>query len=178
MKAKDIAYISIFVAIMAVCSWISIPLPTIVFTMQTFAVSFCAFFLGFKRSLIAIVAYLILGGVGVPIFNSFNAGLGTIVGPTGGFLVGFIPMVMVIAFAYKLGKKSFVGGIIAGTLGLVALYIVGVPWLAVVTMGQQQFFSRLLASFVSMLPFLFFDFIKMLLALGLTKVMSKHVKLD
>ncbi len=179
LRAKDLAYIAIFVAIMAVCSWISIPLPLIVFTMQTFAVSFAAFFLGFRRSLLAIIAYLILGACGVPVFNSFTAGVSSIVGVTGGFLVGFIPMVMVISIIFEATKKSFWGGIVAGAVGLIVLYIVGLPWMTAIGGGVDQTFgTRLWANLVGMLLFLLFDFIKMILALTLTKVVGKHVHLD
>ena len=92
--AAEIAKIAICVCIIAVLSQISIPFPSgVPLTFQTFAVAFCAWFLGLKNGMIACLCYLAAGACGVPVFAGFNAGIGAILGPTGGFLWGFILLV-------------------------------------------------------------------------------------
>ena len=88
-KTYDMAYIGVFVGLMAVCSWISIP-TAVPFTLQTFAVFLAVTVMGGKRGTLAVVVYLLLGMAGVPIFAEFSAGPGVLFGTTGGYLIGFI----------------------------------------------------------------------------------------
>ena len=75
--ARDLAYIAVCAVLMAVCSWISIP-AAVPFTLQTFAV-FCSLgVIGGKRGTFAIVVYLLLGALGVPVFAGFGGGIGEI----------------------------------------------------------------------------------------------------
>ena len=90
-KTIDLAYIAIGAVLITICSWISIP-TTVPFTMQTFAVFFVLSFLGGKRGTIAIIVYVLLGAVGVPVFSHFTSGIGILLGNTGGYMVGFILM--------------------------------------------------------------------------------------
>ena len=88
LSARDIAMIAMGVALTAVCSWISIPL-TVPFTMQTFAVCLVTALFGLKRGLWTVVCYMILGAVGAPVFSGFKGGISVLLGPTGGYIVGF-----------------------------------------------------------------------------------------
>lgn len=72
--AREISYTAMFVAIIAVCAWIAIPLPSnISITLQTMGVCLAAGFLGWKRGLIAVAVYILLGLCGVPVFQGFTA---------------------------------------------------------------------------------------------------------
>ncbi len=92
MKVKDMTLIAMFAAIMAVCSWISIPAP-VPFTLQTMAVFLAVGLLGGKRGTIAVAIYILLGAVGLPVFAGFSGGLGTLLGLTGGYIFGFLAYV-------------------------------------------------------------------------------------
>ena len=81
-KTIDIAYIGIFAALIAVCSWISIPLAVPV-TLQTMAVCITAGLLGTKKSVLTVVVYILLGLIGVPVFAGFSSGVGVLFGMTG-----------------------------------------------------------------------------------------------
>mgnify|MGYP001291843346 FL=1 len=88
-KTLDMVYIAIFAVIIAVCSWISVPM-VVPFTLQTFGV-FCAVgLLGGKRGTLSVLIYVLLGAVGVPVFAGFSSGIGTLFGVTGGYIMGFI----------------------------------------------------------------------------------------
>ena len=89
LRTTDIAYIGLFVAAMAICSWISIPLVVPV-TLQTFAVFLAVGLLGGKRGTIAVCAYIFLGAIGVPVFAGFGGGPGALLGQSGGYIIGFI----------------------------------------------------------------------------------------
>ena len=85
INAKDIAYIGIFAALMAICSWISLPLPSgIPVTLQTFAVFLAAGALGGRRGTITVLVYLLLAAIGAPVLAGFSGGIGSFVTPSGG----------------------------------------------------------------------------------------------
>ena len=87
----SMVYIALMAVIIAVCSWISIPGP-VPFTLQTFAVFSALLLLGTRNGILSITVYLLLGAVGVPVFSGFSGGLSHLVGPTGGYLIGFLVM--------------------------------------------------------------------------------------
>ena len=87
-SAKEICYVALFTAVIAVMAQISIPMPLgVPMTMQTFAITLAAVVVGAKLSTISTTIYLLLGAVGVPILAGFSGGLSKFVGPTGGFLI-------------------------------------------------------------------------------------------
>ena len=99
----DMVLISISAALIAVCSWISIPLGPVPFTLQTLGILAVMLTAGGRRGTIAVLVYLALGAVGVPVFAGFKGGIASFAGPTGGFLVGFL----VSALVYWLLEKLF-----------------------------------------------------------------------
>ncbi len=88
-KIRNLCYIALFAALIAVCTWITVP-AAVPFTMQTFAIMTAVGLLGTRRALIATVLYLALGCVGLPVFSGFRGGVGALAGPTGGYLAGFL----------------------------------------------------------------------------------------
>ena len=94
IATRDIAQMALFVALMAVCSWITIPLPWVPITMQVFGVFLALCTLGGQKGTICVFLYILLGAVGAPVFSGFKAGVGVLLGTTGGYIVGFIPMAM------------------------------------------------------------------------------------
>ena len=89
LTAKDLSYIAMGVALIAVCSWISIPLPVPI-TLQTFAICLITAVLGLRLGLWAVVVYILLGAAGLPVFSGFRSGIGTLLGTTGGDIIGFV----------------------------------------------------------------------------------------
>ena len=79
-KTYDLAYIAIFAVLIAICSWISIPM-TVPFTLQTFGVFIAAGVLGGKRGTLSVLVFILLGAVGIPVFANFSGGIGVLVGP-------------------------------------------------------------------------------------------------
>ncbi len=86
--AKELTQIALFIALLTVCAWICIP-AAVPFTMQTFGLFLCLGLLGGKAGSLAVGAYLLLGGIGVPVFAGFTGGVGAFLGSGGGYLVGF-----------------------------------------------------------------------------------------
>ena len=82
--AYDIAISALFVAVIAICAWIAVPISEISITLQTMGVCLAAALLGWKRGLAVVSAYILLGLVGVPVFSGFTGGAAKLIGPTGG----------------------------------------------------------------------------------------------
>ncbi len=93
------------VAMLAVLGVFEIPLPVIPITLQTFAITLCGALLGPFEALAVVGAYLLLGAVGLPVFSGFAGGIGVLVGPTGGFLIGFLPSVFFLSLLLHKGLR-------------------------------------------------------------------------
>jgi len=104
MSTKDIVNISLFVTLLSVCAWICIP-TAVPFTMQTFAVFLAMLVLGGKKGTIVIGVYLILGIIGVPVFSRGTAGLGILLGNTGGYMFGWIFIGLIMAATERIVDK-------------------------------------------------------------------------
>lgn len=144
-----------------ICSWISIPF-TVPFTMQTFAVFCSLLFLGGKYGLISIAIYILAGAVGVPVFAGFQGGIGHLMGPTGGYVLGFILTALIYLLAEKLKMQKNVSKGIALLAGLAVCYLFGTLWFSSVYSGGKTGFVSALS--VCVLPYVVPDLLKLTLA--------------
>ena len=139
------------VAFIAVCSQISIVLPSgIPLTFQTFSVTLCGYMLGVKWGTIATSVYILIGIAGIPVFSSFSAGPYFFVGPTGGFILGFIPLCALCGVSVLKNKRHL--NFLFSAAGFVIFYFLGTGWYSVITK------TPLILSFISVtLPFIIKD---------------------
>jgi len=127
IRVKDIAYIAVCAALLAVCSWISIP-TTVPFTLQTLGVFLTVGLLGGRRGTMAVLVYILLAAVGVPVLAGFTGGLGILLGNTGGYILGFLlSAVLMWVLELFLGRGLPVLAI-GMVLGLLACYAFGTAW--------------------------------------------------
>ena len=175
-KTLDLVYIAVCAALIAVCSWISIPM-TVPFTLQTFAVFFAVYFLGGKKGSIAVLIYILLGAVGVPVFANFKGGIGAILGTTGGYIVGFIFIGLIFWGAEALfGRKLWVE-IAALVLGLAVCYAFGTAWFMIVYARTKGAVMLTTALGWCVFPFILPDLAKMALGIVLGKTLRKVIKM-
>ncbi len=155
---RELCYIALFAAVIAISAWIAIP-AAISFTLQTFAV-FCAVgLLGTKCAVAATVTYILIGAFGVPVFSGFVGGVGIFATVSGGFILGFVPAVLVCgACINRLGKK-LLPIVFSMLLGLAVCYAFGALWFCILNGAS---FGAAISACV--LPFLPFDIIKIILA--------------
>ena len=134
---KNMCYVGLFTAVIAIMAQISIPMPLgVPMTMQTFAITLAAIILGAKLSTISSLIYILLGAIGLPVLAGFSGGISKFVGPTGGFLISFPIMAFIIGYAVdhrSAFKGAFVVGLIAGT---VVNYIVGIAMFCILTQSS------------------------------------------
>ena len=175
LTTKDIVFIGIFAALMAVCSWISIPL-TVPVTLQTFAVFLAVGLLGGKRGTISVIVFILLGAIGVPVFAGFSGGLGVLFGTTGGYILGFIFTALIMWLFEKLfGKKTW-AQIVSMILGLLVCYAFGTAWFMIVYARANGSVSLMTALGWCVIPFIIPDICKIALAFVLSKRLYRFVQ--
>ncbi len=179
--ARDICYIAMFVAVMTVCSWMSVLIGSVPVTFQTLGVCLTAGILGWKRGTIAIGSYIALGLCGAPVFAGFTGGFAKLAMPTGGYILGFLPTALIVGcvsdlVGKKFGKRKYAALSIACLLGMFACYAVGVLWFMIYNMGTQGAANFLAAVLVCVVPYLPFDFAKIAVAVFLVFKLKKHIK--
>ena len=90
MSTRSIARCGVCVALLACSAWVTVPLGLAPFTMQTFVLALIPQVMGPRESILTVAVYLVLGACGLPVFSGFQGGVGTLLGPTGGYLWGFL----------------------------------------------------------------------------------------
>ncbi len=161
-------YCALFTALIIIGGYISIPIPVgpVPIVLADFFVMITGLFLGYKYGLISTTLYLALGALGLPVFAGGGAGLAVLVGPTGGFLFGYLLVTASIGFITTKRKPGIVTNLIALVIGNVLLYLVGVPWLKV-----QMNLSWAAALAAGLTPFIIGIVIKIVAASALGRVL-------
>lgn len=170
-KTYDMVYIGIFAVLIAVCSWISIP-AAVPFTLQTFGVFMAVEVLGGKRGTMAVLVYILMGAVGIPVFAGFQGGIGVIFNTTGGYIVGFLCSALIMWAAESLfGKKPLVR-LLSMAAGLIACYVLGTIWFMVVYGRTTGAVGLMTVLGWCVIPFIIPDLVK----IGLAYVISRKIR--
>ena len=130
-KTVNIITAALFTALMAVFAQIPPSAHEFPITLQTFGIALCGYILGIKYSMFSIIAYILLGAAGAPVFSGFCGGIHHITGPAGGFVISFPIFVFFCAFSLKFKNKIF--KISFGIIGLLIMYVIGVAYFMFVT---------------------------------------------
>jgi len=162
-RARHLALILIGTALISLGAQVVFYVPgnPVPFTGQTFGVLLSAGALGFRRGLAASALYVIIGAVGLPVFAGGRHGLDIVLGASGGYLIGFVVASAIVGRLAELGwDRTIFGAIGAMLFGSLAIYAIGVPWLAYVAYGGD-----LNAAYqTGMQTFLLWDALKLALA--------------
>ncbi len=130
VRVRHIALIVAGTLLVALSAQIYIPTVPVPFTGQTFGVLVVGGALGFRRGVLALLLYLAIGAIGVPVFAQGSAGLAILQGVTGGYLIGFVVAAAIIGRLAELGWDRRIGGALAAmAIGTAVIYAIGVPWL-------------------------------------------------
>lgn len=179
--AYDIAISALFVAVIAVCAWIAVPISEISITLQTMGVCLAAALLGWKRGLAAVSAYILLGLVGVPVFSGFTGGAAKLIGPTGGYIVGFLFTALLVGIACDLvrgkskGKFIFVCAL-SMVAGVAVCYAFGTAWFMFMMSGKGNPYTLSAALAMCVLPYIPFDLLKIAVATALSVALKRFIK--
>ena len=170
-NVKTMCVTAIMTAVICVVSPFSVPLPGAVpISLGTLGVYIASSLLGAKKGLIAVLLYLVIGAIGLPVFAQFTGGISIIAGPTGGYMVGYLLMALLTGWfadhsSNKIWKLSL--GMVLGTL---ACYLLGTLWLAY-TMKLEL----IAALWAGVIPFIPGDVVKIILSVSLAKVLRPQL---
>lgn len=171
--AADMTKIALFAVLLAICGWISLPIPPIPFTLQTFGVFSALLFLEGRRGLYAVAVYLLLGAVGLPVFSGFRGGLGILLEATGGYLLGFLVMALIYwLVTAAAGRRA---ALPACLLGLLGCYVFGTLWYLLLYSGSSSGAGLFAVLSSCVLPFILPDLIKLGLAFLLVKRLKRSL---
>ena len=172
MTTKRMTRIALCAALLAPCAWLSVPAQP-PFTMQTFGIFLTLLLLGAKDGAIAIGLYILLGALGVPVFSGFNGGMGALMGPTGGYIVGFLLICLIFGLLCGKGAGLWLKAL-ALLLGLAVCYAFGTLWFVKVYGDMKGPISTLSALSMCVFPFIVPDLAKLALALWAGKRLEKY----
>ena len=162
---------SLFAALTAVGAFIAIPIGPVPIVLQNLFVMLMGLMLGPRWGLAGVAAYLLAGALGLPVFAGGTGGIGRFVGPTGGYLVGYLPSVAVIGWLCRCGRPTWLFDALAVVAGTLVLYFFGVSWLKAVT-GMTWGKTMM----VGMVPFLPGDIAKMIAAVMMVGTLRRMVR--
>lgn len=172
MKLRKLCQCAMFVALLVICAWLSVPTPQGALTLQTFGVFLTLGLLGGKWGCAAIGSYLMLGVIGLPVFSGFQGGVGILLGATGGYLFGFMAAGLLFWLITRLYPK---GVLLSMVSGLLCCYLAGTFWYCLVFLPGNTPVSFVSALASCVLPYLLPDAVKLALAFFLTSRLKRFV---
>jgi len=172
ISTHELATIGLMTSIISILSPISVPLPGMVpISLATLSLYLCTYLLGTKRTLICYIVYLALGCIGIPIFSGFTGGLSRLIGPTGGYFIGYFAIIIFEGAAIKRFSNIKALHILGMVTGTVICYIVGTAWLCFIQ--NISFTSGL---FAGVFPFIPGDAIKIAAVSSVAPVMRRRLE--
>lgn len=170
MKTRSLVTVGMFAAIICVFAPFTVPVGPIPISLATFAIYLAAAVLGGKKGTAAVAVYILIGSVGIPVFSGFGAGIGKILGVTGGYIVGYIPCAYVAGTIIDRFQDKRIYYPIALILGTAVLYIFGTVWFMFQT--GNSLYDSLIACVI---PFLIGDAVKIAVASAVSIKLRSYV---
>ena len=173
-RSRSVAFTALSIAIITVSAWITVSIGPVPFTLQMFAVTFAILVLAPRQAIGAIAGYLALGAIGVPVFSGMRGGVGVLMGPTGGFLWGYLIgvslAVAVLALFRRRGIDNFAVGMLCGLVFTAVAYVCGwFQYMFVAGVGPLESFL------VCVAPFVIVDVIKIAAATAVARAVIRAV---
>lgn len=177
-RAQGLALTALSIALIAVGAWITVPIGPIPFTLQVFVVTLVLLVLPDKLPIAAVAGYLVLGAVGVPVFSGMRGGIGMLMGPTGGFLIGYLVAAIVCVPVARLIRgarpesisvaREVLTGVAVGVVYLLIIYVCGwAQYIVVANVTPEQSFA------VTVAPFVVVDAIKIVAAIVVSLIVRR-----
>lgn len=164
-------YASLLAALIAVGAYLAIPIGPVPIVLQNLFVFLSGLLLGSRWGLASVGVYLLAGALGFPVFAGGVGGIGRLAGPTGGYLVGFLPAVFVIGLIAERAKQSVLIEVFAMVGGALIVYLFGVTWLKILT-GMTLAKTLL----IGMYPFLLGDILKIAAAVPIARALRPVIR--
>ena len=131
LAPKEMAVTGVMTALICILGpWaIQIPISPVPITLCTMGIYFALYVLGMKLGLVSVVLYVLLGAIGVPVFTNFSGGVGKLLGPTGGYILGYLFLAVICGFFLSKFPEKLPLHVAGFVLGTLVLYLFGTLWL-------------------------------------------------
>ena len=158
----QMALIAVMAAITCILGPLSIPIPfsPVPISLTNLAIYLTVCLLGWKFGTISYLIYLLIGIAGLPVFSGFSSGFAKLLGPTGGYLIGFIPMAIIAGIVIDKYTEKWLLCLLAMIVGTIVCYALGTAWLA-----YEAKMDMMAALWAGVIPFIPGDLVKMALAI-------------
>jgi len=166
-KIYKLTTCALFAALMCIFGPMSVPIGPIPVSLTNLVIYFAIYLLGTRETLISYLVYLLLGTVGLPVFSGYAGGIGKLVGPTGGYLIGFIFMILISGIVHKVSHKKVIWTSLGMVAGTAVAYLFGTAWFVYMMKNEWSY-----ALSVCVYPFIPFDLGKIVVAAILGKAVS------
>ena len=160
ITTQQMALVAIMTALTCILAPFSLPIGPVPISLTNLVIYFSLYLLGWKLGTLSYVIYLLIGLVGVPVFSGFSAGPAKLFGPTGGYLIGFIPMAIIAGIVIDKYTEKWLLCLLAMIVGTIVCYALGTAWLAYE--AEMTFQAALMAGVI---PFIIGDIAKMIVAI-------------
>ena len=170
-KLRWMVLASLMAALTAVGAYIHVPIGPVPIVLSTLFVLLSGLLLGSRWGLVSMALYLFVGAIGIPVFSGGRGGFAHFLGPTGGYLFGYVLASWVTGFIAERSRGILILEVLSVVVGSLVIYGLGVPWLKVVT---QMSWSK--ALLMGMVPFLIGDAVKATVALVLARAVRPILK--
>jgi biotin transport system substrate-specific component len=129
-QGQRLAGIAVFTLVTAIAARISIPMEPVPFTFQPLAVLLAGMVLGARDGMMSQLVYVVMIAIGMPL-DSRGLGMAALVGPTAGYIFGFVPAAFIAGWLAQQRHSAFWMRLLAGIAGIVVIYLFGLPWLMI-----------------------------------------------
>lgn len=170
MKTKRLIICALFTAIICIVAPFCVMVGPVPITLTLFALALSAFVQGSSMGAVSTLVYILIGIVGLPVFSGFNGGMGILMAPTGGFVVSYVFVVLILGRCKNAKKKSHI--IMLCAVALAVCYTFGIVWYMLVTKCHIT-----TALMLCVVPFAPFDIIKLYAAYKVGKEIKKKTDL-
>lgn len=159
LSVRQMAAAALLTALLCILGPASIPIGAVPFSLTNFVLYLAVYLLGIKLSLLSYSVYLLLGLAGLPVFSGYTGGPAKLVGPTGGYLAGFLLLIVISGLFIRKSHRKTIPSMAGMAIGLFAAYLFGTLWF-IIEAGCTVWYALTVCVF----PFLFGDAVKIALA--------------
>ncbi len=160
LTTYQLTVIALITAALCILGPLSIPIGAVPISLTNLLIYFAVYLLGTKLGTLSYMMYLLLGMAGLPVFSAYSGGLAKLAGPTGGYLIGFIPMAIIIGLFLEKSKGNRLVTAVGMVLGTSVAYLLGTIWF-VFQMQCEVWYALTICVF----PFLLGDGVKIAIAI-------------
>ena len=173
LSVKEMAITALMTAVICILGpWaLNIPISPVPISLCSMGIYFVLSVLGIKLGTISVLLYVLLGAVGLPVFSNFSGGFGKLMGPTGGYIIGYLFLALICGFFIRKFQDRLLLHVLGFVLGTIVLYAFGTLWLKIQT--GMTFPAALMAGVIPYIPG---DIVKLILAMALGYPLKAQLK--